>query len=85
MKRGRPSKRADVRKAILDNLERVGAPLTASALSRIVSEETGSKLSWNTVQKYTRELVDSGRVQPIVLQHSKKPGEPGLTVYVLKK
>jgi hypothetical protein len=85
MKRGRPSKGWDIRKAILVALENSTVPLTTSVLARAVSEKSGSKVSWNTVQKYLRELVEANRVQPIGLPHSKKPGEMGLTVYTLKK
>jgi len=85
MKRGRPSKRATIRKAILETLEGSGVPLTASAMSRIVSEELGTQISWNTVQKYLRELVETNQVKPLLLPHSKKKGETGLTVYSIKK
>jgi len=85
MKRGRPSKRADMRKAILTVLEKSKVPLTTSALGRIVSEESGARASWNTIQKYIRELVETNHVQPIALPHSKKSGETGLVVYTLKK
>jgi len=85
MKRGRPSKRSDVRKAILTILENSGVPLTTSALSRLVLEEFNTRASWNTIQKYVRELVETNQVQPIALPHSKKTGETGLVVYTLKK
>lgn len=85
MKRGRPSKRTDIRKAILTALENSPVPLTTSVLARMLSEEAGSRISWNTVQKYLRELVEANRVHPISLPHSKKSGETGLTVYTLKK
>lgn len=85
MKRGRPSKRADIRKAILNALENSNVPLTTSVLARVVSEDAGSNVSWNTIQKYLRELVEANRVQPIALPHSKRAGEIGLTVYTIKK
>lgn len=85
MKRGRPSKRADMKNAILTILERSNVPLTSSALGRIAMEEFNMKASWNTVQKYVRELVEANKVQPISLPHSKKSGETGLVVYILKK
>jgi len=66
-------------------LEKSKVPLTASALSRLVSEELGARVSWNTVQKYIRELVETNHIQPIALPHSKKSGETGLVVYTLKK
>lgn len=85
MKRGRPSKGTAMREAILGALEHSPVPLTVSTLSRIISENSGSKISWNTTQKYLRELVETNRVRPIPLPHSKKPGKTGLTVYELKK
>jgi len=85
MKRGRPNKRAVIKEAILTILEKSGVPLTTTTMSRLVSEEFGKQISWNTVQKYLRELVESNRVQPIALPHSKKRGEMGLTVYTLKR
>jgi len=85
MKRGRPSKRSDVRKAILTTLEKSKVPLTTSALNRLISDELNTQASWNTIQKYIRELVETNRVQAIALPHSKKRGETGLIVYELKK
>lgn len=85
MKRGRPSKRADVRPAILKTLEGSAIPLTASALGRLVSEQLGTHISWNTIQKYVRELVETNKVRAIPLLHSKRAGETGLVVYTVKK
>ena len=85
MKRGRPSKRSDVRKAILTTLEKSAVPLTTSALSRLMAEELGIQTSWNTVQKYVRELVETNHIKPISLPHSKKSGESGLVVYTLRR
>ena len=85
MKRGRPNKRAAIRKAILTTLEKSDVPLTASAMGRFVSEEFGAQVSWNTIQKYLRELVETNQVRPLALPHSKKKGETGLIVYALKK
>ena len=85
MKRGRPSKRSDVLKAILTILEKSGVPLTTSALSRLMAEELDIQTSWNTVQKYVRELVETNHIKPIPLPHSKKSGETGLVVYTLKR
>jgi hypothetical protein len=74
-----------MRKAILTILEKSAVPLTTSALSRFVLEEFNTRASWNTTQKYIRELVETNQVQPIALPHSKKSGETGLVVYTLKK
>lgn len=85
MKRGRPSKRTVLRKAILTTLGKSKTPMTTSAVGRLISEELGERISWNTTQKYLRELVEANKVQPIPLPHSKKSGEAGLTLYTLKR
>ena len=85
MKRGRPSKRTNVHSAILKTLEGSPIPLTTSALGRLVSEQLGAQISWNTIQKYVRELVETNRVRAIPLLHSKRSGETGLVVYTVKK
>lgn len=85
MKRGRPSKRTDMCNAILTILEKSRVPLTTSALGRLVSEELGATVSWNTTQKYIREMIETNHIQPMALPHSKKSGETGLVVYTLKK
>ena len=85
MKRGRPSIRGKITQNILKQLEASSTPLTISALARVASEEFGSTVSWNTIQKYLRELIETNRVQAIALPHSKQEGKDGLTVYVLKK
>jgi len=85
MKRGRPSKRGHIQQAILTTLEKSNTPLTISAVARIISEEIGSQISWNTIQKYIRELTEANKIQPMALPHSKKSGETGLTVYTLKR
>lgn len=85
MKRGRPSRRADIKKAIISVLEKSNTPLTISALGRFIIHEFSTPVSWNTIQKYVRELVETNHIQPISLPHSKKTGETGLVVYALKK
>lgn len=60
-------------------------PLTVSSLTRFVSKEVNKSVSWNTVQKYLEELIQTERVQAITLPHSKIENKDGLTVYVLKK
>jgi hypothetical protein len=54
-------------------------------MARIVSEKTKEKVSWNTVQKYLQELVETNKVQAVALSHSKEAGKTGLTVYTLKR
>lgn len=85
MKRGRPNKRASVHALILDILGATASPMTVSAMARIVSEKLGETVSWNTVQKYLQELVETNKVQAVSLQHSKVVGKTGLTVYTLKR
>lgn len=85
MKRGRPSVRGEVRSGLLKILTSSEVPLTVSSLTSHISKDTGKKLSWNTVQKYLQELVESNKVQPISFSHSKIKGKEGLTVYILKK
>jgi hypothetical protein len=85
MKRGRPSKRANIKKAIITLLEKSKVPLTTSSISKLIAEESNIPASWNTVQKYIRELLETNHIQSITLPHSKKSGETGLVVYALKK
>jgi hypothetical protein len=85
MKRGRPSKRHEIQQTIMNVLEDSRSPLTTSAIGRFVSEKAGTQVSWNTIEKYLRELVEINKVQPIPLPHSKRAGETGLTVYTVKR
>lgn len=85
MKRGRPSLRRKTSELILKQLETAQTPLTISAISRMVSSEFGSVVSWNTIRKYIRELQEVGKVEAMALPHSKVEGKNGLTVYILKK
>ena len=85
MKRGRPSLRKNVSELIIKQLGSAQTPMTISALSRTVSKEFGSVISWNTVRKYIRELQEVGKIEAIALPHSKEEGKSGLTVYILKK
>lgn len=85
MKRGRPSKRLFVKEQIIKILESNNYPMTSSAICRAVSKEAGSTISWNTVYKYIRELVETNRIRPIILPHSKDSKKEGLTVYVIKQ
>jgi hypothetical protein len=85
MKRGRPSKRNTIHKEIMSVLGEMRTPMTTSALGRLVSERTNSSVSWNTIQKYLRELIETNKVEPMILPHSKETGKDGLTVYTIKK
>ena len=85
MKRGRPNKRATVHAIILDTLGSANSPVTVSAMARLVSEKAGGTVSWNTVQKYLRELVETNKVQATALPHSKEAGKTGLVLYTLKR
>jgi len=85
MKRGRPNKRSSIHALLLETLGTTNSPMTISAMARIVSEKTKEKVSWNTVQKYLQELVETNKVQAVALPHSKEAGKTGLTVYTLKR
>jgi len=85
MKRGRPSKRSKIKDALLYVMKTVNAPLTISSMTRLVSDRLGEKISWNTVRKYVREMIETNNVDVIRLPHSKKEGKDGLTVYMLKR
>jgi hypothetical protein len=85
MKRGRPSSRHEVQTLILDVLETTKTYMTVSGICDQILMTTKKRISWNTVQKYVRELVELDKVQSVTLPHSKKEGREGLTVYILKK
>lgn len=85
MKRGRPSIRNTMLEAIVQLLSQSQVPLTISVLAKQSSQILNRRISWNTVQKYLQELVELNKVQPLILPHSKKENEAGLTVYMLKK
>jgi len=85
MKRGRPNKRSSVHTLIMEMLGTSAGPMTVSAMTRAVSEKTGQPVSWNTVQKYLQELVETNRVQATALPHSKDAGKTGLVVYTLRR
>ncbi|MBI1978587.1 MAG: hypothetical protein HYS62_00830 [Candidatus Aenigmarchaeota archaeon] len=85
MKRGRPNIRQTIQTNIITILDRMGTPITISTLLREITTTISRKVSWNTIQKYTQELVESGRIQATQLPHSKKENQNGLVVYTLKK
>ena len=85
MRRGRPNIRQDVQKEIISLLSQFNTPVTISVVSREISKIINREISWNTVQKYIQELVESGKIQAIQLQHSKQENKTGLVVYTLKK
>ena len=85
MKRGRPSKRSVIQTNVLQILEQKQIPMTISALAKYSSQTLGSAISWNTIQKYVQELVETNKIQAIPLPHSKEENKEGLTVYTLKK
>jgi len=84
MKRGRPNMRGLVTPLILkilsDNL-----PRSINSINNEVSKHLDKKISWNTVQKYLQELIETGKVTALATPHSKMEGKEGLTVYILKK
>lgn len=85
MKRGRPNIRQRVQTATIKTLEAARTPLTVSNIKRLVSKEIQQQVSWNTIYKYLRELVEANKAQPVQLPHSKNENKRGLTVYILKK
>ena len=85
MKRGRPNNRGEIQNQILQTLSSSDIPTTISGLLRNISKNLDKKISWNTIEKYTKELVSVGKVKTIRLPHSKIEGGEGLTLYVLKK
>lgn len=85
MKRGRPNIRNLMQTSIMETLSSSQFPMTVSALAKITSGKLNRRISWNTVQKYLDELVQTNKIQPMPLPHSKIEGKTGLTVYQLKK
>ena len=85
MKRGRPNIRYGVQKDIVSLLTKENTPLTISAISKRIAKTLNREISWNTVQKYVHELVESGKIQAIQLPHSKLENKPGLILYTLKR
>jgi predicted transcriptional regulator len=84
MKRGRKNVREQISPMILEIL----SDNTARSIHSLASEASkrlGRKISWNTVQKYLQELVETGKVMGLATPHSKIEGKDGLTVYALKK
>ena len=85
MKRGRPNIRHNVQRDIILLLSKFDTPITISVISKEIFKLTNKKLSWNTIQKYVQELVETGKVQAFQLPHSKMENKDGLVVYALKK
>jgi len=85
MKRGRPPIREQVNQILLEILTGQQTPQTISSLTAQASKKLERTLSWNTIQKYLQELVETNKVQAIALPHSKEEGKKGLTVYILKR
>lgn len=85
MKRGRPNVRETIQANLMTALSASQTPLTTSTLTRVISKEVNKQVSWNTVQKYLNELIQTEKIQAIELPHSKIEDRTGLTVYVLKK
>ena len=85
MKRGRPNIRRVVQDQIITTLGHINTPITISTLLKEVSQSVNREISWNTIQKYVQELVESGKIQAIQLPHSKIENRAGLVVYTLKR
>jgi len=84
MKRGRPNMREKISSLVLEILSD-DFPRSINSISNEVSKRLDKKVSWNTVQKYLQELIETGRVAALATPHSKIEGKEGLTVYTLKK
>lgn len=85
MKRGRRPLRKELYSEIIEILRDINSPLTIFFISKEISQRTNKKISWNTVQKYIHELVESGQLQALQTPHSKIENKPGLVLYSLKK
>ncbi len=85
MRRGRPNIRHIIQREIVSSLSKFNTPITISVISKDISKTINQKISWNTAQKYVRELVENGKVQAVQLPHSKTENKSGLVVYTLKK
>lgn len=85
MKRGRPNIRFVIQQEITKTLSSLNTPVTISLISKEVAKTTNRSVSWNTIQKYLQELVESGRIQAIQLPHSKQETKEGLVLYTLKR
>jgi len=84
VKRGRPSLRSKVKPLILETLSS-GTLLTTHAITQKISEQLGKRISWNTIYKYLRELIEANKIKAITLPHSKVEGKQGLVVYQIIK
>lgn len=85
MKRGRPNIREDVQPTILKILNEQQLPLTIANITKQLSTETKKTISWNTTRKYLQELINTNKIQPITVPHSKFENKKGLTLYMLKR
>lgn len=85
MRRGRPNVRHEIQREIIILLSKFSTPLTTSIILRETAKTINREVSWNTIQKYVNELVESGKVQAVQLPHSKVENKLGLVVYTLKK
>ncbi|MEM5843539.1 MAG: winged helix-turn-helix transcriptional regulator [Candidatus Aenigmatarchaeota archaeon] len=65
MKVGRPSKRFETQKKILEALSNSRYPLTLLKISKICS------LNWGTAKKYINELISIGKVKVFEINSSK--------------
>ena len=60
-------------------------PRSINSINDEVSKRLDRKVSWNTVQKYLQELIETNKVAALATPHSKIEGKEGVTVYTLKK
>jgi hypothetical protein len=85
IKRGRPSIRTEMHTYIMNALSEKGIPMTTSTIAKTISDKIQRTISWNTAQKYIDELITLGKIEPVILPHSKDENREGLRVYTLKR
>lgn len=85
MRRGRPPIRSQVQELIFEILSSISTPMSINAICEEIFNQTKKRISWNTVQKYLKELIEADQITAIQLPHSKSEKKFGLCVYTLKK
>ena len=75
MKRGRPTKRFETHKRIIEILSNFNYPLS---ILKIAKE---ANMNWGTTKKYLKELVNLGKVKKIEISTNKRK----IILYALSK
>ncbi len=84
MKRGRPSIRYVIYELVSEYFSLFPYPSNVRRICKFISERLQSEVSWNTVKKYLEELAKMDKLKKIKLEHSRKKGEEGITLYAPK-